>query len=184
MKILQTELEVVRASALDVEAEAIVNAANKTMRGGGGIDGAIHSRAGRELMNELEIVAPQGAQTAEVVVTKGHRLPHNFVFHVAGPVWNERRAESCDQLLKSAYHNVLSEADARRLETLVFPSISTGVYSFPLVRAAGIALGTAIDFLNSHPDTSLQRVTFAMWGGEEHHVFRRALTQLEHETSS
>jgi len=175
-------LEVVRASALDVEAEAIVNAANKAMRGGGGIDGAIHSRGGRELMNELEIVAPDGAQTAEVVVTGGHRLPHRFVFHVAGPVWNERRAGECDELLESAYRNALTEADARRLQTIVVPSISTGVYAFPLVRAASIALATAMEWLKSHPDTSLRRVTFAMWGGEEHHVFRRALEKLERQT--
>ena len=182
MKINQTELEVVRAGALDVQADAIVNAANKAMRGGGGIDGAIHSRGGRELMNELELVAPDGAQTAEVVVTNGYRLPHRFVFHVAGPVWSDRRADECDELLRAAYRNALSEADARRLETIVLPSISTGIYSFPLVRAAGIALGTAIDFLRSHPDTSLRHVTFAMWGGEEHHVFRRALERLERET--
>ncbi len=181
MKIHQTELEVVRASALDVEAEAIVNAANKAMRGGGGIDGAIHSRAGRGLMDELEIVAPDGAQTAEVVVTSGHRLPHRFVFHVAGPVWNDRRAEQCDELLEASYRNALGEADARRLETIVLPSISTGVYAFPLNRAAGIALEAAIEWLKSHPKTSLHRVTFAMWGGEEHHVFRRALERIEHE---
>ncbi len=182
MKINQTELEVARVSALDVEAEAIVNAANRAMRGGGGIDGAIHSRGGREMMNELELVAPDGAQTAEVVVTGGHRLPHRFVFHVAGPVWSERRADECDELLRAAYRNALSEADARRLENIVLPSISTGIYSFPLVRAAGIALKAAIDFLELHPETSLRRVTFAMWGGEEHHVFRRALERLERQT--
>lgn len=184
MKIHQTELEVIRASALDVEAEAIVNAANRAMRGGGGIDGAIHSRAGRALMDELEIVAPEGARTAEVVVTNGHRLPHRFVFHVAGPVWNERHAKQCDELLEAAYRNALDEAEARRLKSIVLPSISTGVYSFPLNRAAGIALNTAIEWAQSHPDTSLRRVTFAMWGGEEHHVFRRALEKLEHETNS
>lgn len=182
MKINQTELEVARASALDVEADALVNAANKAMRGGGGIDGAIHSRGGRALMDELELVAPEGAQTAEVVVTGGHRLPHRFVFHVAGPVWSERRAEQCDESLGAAYRNALGEADARRLQTIAVPSISTGVYAFPLVRAAGIALATTIEYLKSHPDTSLRRVTFAMWGGEEHHVFRRALEHLERET--
>jgi len=189
MQIHKTLLEVVRASALDVEADAIVNAANRSMRGGGGIDGAIHSRAGRDLMNELEMIAPDGAQTAEVVVTSGYRLPHRYVFHVAGPVWKDSRADECDQLLEAAYRNALTEADARRLKTIVLPSISTGIYAFPLTRAAKIALATARDFLLEHPDTSLERVTFAMWGGEEHHVFSRALREMEgqtgeHETDS
>lgn len=179
MKINQTDLEVVRASALDVEADAIVNAANTAMRGGGGIDGAIHYRAGRAMMDELRQIAPNGAQTAKVVVTSGHALPHRFVFHVAGPVWSGRREAECDELLAAAYHNALAEADARGLETVVVPSISTGVYAFPLERAAPIALSTAIEFLQSHPETSLRSVTFAMWGGEEHHVFRRALEALE-----
>ena len=99
-------------------------------------------------------------------------------------MWNERRAEGCDEQLEAAYRNALAEADVRRLQTIVLPSISTGVYSFPLSRAANIALHTAIDFLKSRPDTSLERVTFAMWGGEEHHVFRRALEKIEHETLS
>jgi len=189
MHIHGTTLEAVRASALDVEAEAIVNAANRAMRGGGGIDGAIHSRAGRDLMNELEMVAPDGAQTAEVVVTAGYRLPHRYVFHVAGPVWNPVLADECDELLSACYENALEEADARRLKTLAFPSISTGIYAFPLPRAAKIALSTARDFLLEHPDTSLERVTFALWGGEEHHVFSRALRDMEgqtgeHETDS
>jgi len=189
MQIHKTLLEVVRASALDVEADVIVNAANRAMRGGGGIDGAIHSRAGRDLMNELEMIAPDGAQTAEVVVTAGYRLPHQFVFHVAGPVWKDARAHECDELLQAAYQNALTEADARRLKTIVVPSISTGIYAFPLPRAAKIALATARDFLLEHPQTSLERVTFAMWGGEEHHVFARALHDMEgqtpgHETDS
>ncbi|BCM90385.1 O-acetyl-ADP-ribose deacetylase [Abditibacteriota bacterium] len=178
MKIHQTELQVVRASALDVEAEAIVNAANTGMRGGGGIDGAIHYRAGRDLMEELQQVAPYGAQTAEVVVTSGHALPHQYIFHVAGPIWNARHEAECEELLASSYEHVLAEADGRQLTTIVLPSISTGVYAFPLDRAAPIALETAISFLQSHPETSLRSVTFAMWGGEEHHIFRRALEKL------
>ena len=188
MRINQTELQVVRASALDIPADAIVNAANKAMTGGGGIDGAIHFRGGRAMMEELRRIAPDGADTAEVVVTSGFALPHRFVFHVAGPIWNPRREDECDELLESAFENALEEADARELESIVMPSISTGVYSFPLERAAPIALHSAIGFLQSHPQTNLRRVTFALWGGEEYHVFRRALDkierELEHETHS
>jgi len=184
MKIHRTELEVVRGSALDVEAEAIVNAANRSMRGGGGIDGAIHSRAGRALLDELEMVAPDGAETSEVVVTEGHALPHRFIFHVAGPVWNPALADECDELLAACYHNALEEADARRLKTIVLPSISTGIYAFPLPRAARIAVSTARDFLLEYPQTSLERINFAMFGGEEHHVFARALRDLGGQTSA
>ncbi|RYX85626.1 RNase III inhibitor [bacterium] len=179
MKIHQTELEVVRASALDIEADAIVNAANTGMRGGGGIDGAIHYRAGYAMKQELQQVAPYGAETAEVVVTAGHALPHQFIFHVAGPIWSARHEAECEEQLTLAYQHALEEADARQLTTIVIPSISTGVYAFPLQSAAPIALLTAIQFLERHPETSLRRVTFAMWGGEEHHVFRRALESLE-----
>ena len=188
MRIHQTELEVVRASALDVEADVIVNAANRAMTGGGGIDGAIHFRGGPQMMQELRRIAPDGAQTAEVVVTPGYALPHRFVFHVAGPIWRDFRAAQCDELLTAAFTNALEEADKRELQTLVAPSISTGVYSFPLERAAPLALKSAIGFLQSHPQTTLRRVTFALWGGEEFHVFRRALDKIErgtdHETHS
>ena len=188
MRINQTELEVVRASALDVVADAIVNAANKAMTGGGGIDGAIHARGGRAMMEELRRLAPDGAETAEVVVTPGYALPHRFVFHVAGPVWKDSRADECDEFLAASYDHALEEADARELQSVVIPSISTGVYSFPLERAAPLALQTAIEFLQSHSNTTLRRVTFALWGGEEHHVFRRALANIErefkHETHS
>ncbi len=180
MKIQHTELKVVRASALDIEADAIVNAANTGMRGGGGIDGAIHYRAGHALKEELQQVAPYGAQTAEVVVTSGHALPHQFIFHVAGPIWNSRHETQCEEMLALSYKHALEEANARQLYSLVLPSLSTGVYAFPLERAAPIALETAIQFLRDHPETSLHFITFAMWGGEEHHVFRRALEALDH----
>ena len=182
MKINLTDLEVVRASALDVAADAIVNAASTAMRGGGGIDGAIHAGAGRALMEELREVAPDGAATSEVVVTSGHNLPHTWILHVAGPIWNPGRADECDELLGACYGNTLEESDSRGLESVVMPSISTGIYGFPIVRAAPIALETAIEFLQSHPTTTLRRVTFALRGEDEHAVFRRALQTLADET--
>ena len=179
MRINQTELEVVRASALEVRADVIVNAASTAMRGGGGIDGAIHAGAGRALMEELRKVAPDGAATSEVVITPGFDLPHEWIFHVAGPIWNAGREDECDELLAASYENALDEADARNLETIVIPSISTGIYGFPIRRAAPLALETAREFLQSHPQTTLRRVTFALWGGEEHAVFERALQLFE-----
>ena len=178
MQINQTQLEVVRGSVLEQETEAIVNAANKGMRGGGALDGAIHRAAGPHLLEELIEVAPDGARTAEVVVTRAHDLPQNWVFHVAGPVWRPDREELCEDELAAAYYNCLAEADVRGLESLALPSLSTGVYAFPLQRAAPIAVATAAYFLKNHPQTSLTRVVFAMFGGAEHHEFRRALEKL------
>lgn len=179
MKIHQTELETVRASVLNIEADAIINAANTAMRGGGALDGAIHRAAGREMLRELELVAPRGSQTAEVVVTRAYDLPQKWVFHIAGPVWKDSKAEECDALLAQSYRGALEEANNRGLESLAFPSLSTGVYAFPLQRAAPIALQTAFHFLWNHPQTTLRRVTFAMFGGEEFHCFQRALRDLE-----
>jgi O-acetyl-ADP-ribose deacetylase (regulator of RNase III) len=175
MKIHETELTILRGSVLDQPVDAIVNAANTAMRGGGVLDGAIHRAAGREMLLELERVAPQGSETSEVVVTGGYNLPQKFVFHVAGPIWNAARGQQCDELLAHSYRNCLHEAQNRGLQSLAFPSLSTGVYSFPIDRAAPIAVGVAVDFLKENPQTSLQRVIFAMFGGTEYHFFDKAL---------
>ena len=179
MKINHTELQVMRGSVLDQDAEAIVNAANTEMRGGGALDGAIHRAAGPQMMDELIEAAPDGAETAEVIVTRGHDLPQSWVFHVAGPIWRLDRASECEAELSDAYLNCLVEADARELESLALPSLSTGVYAFPLERAAPLALQTVVDFLREHPQTTLRQVRFAMFGGPEHHEFRRALEKLD-----
>ncbi len=184
MQINRTQIEVVRGSVLEQTADAIVNAANKGMRGGSALDGAIHRAAGPRMLEELVEIAPHGSQTAEVVVTRAYELPQKFVFHVAGPVWKTERAEDCEDELAQAYYNCLAEADVRGLESLALPSLSTGVYGFPLERAAPIALKTTIYFLHKHPETSLELVTFAMFGGPEHHEFRRALEQLSLEQLS
>lgn len=179
MMIHQTELEVVRGSVLEIEADAIVNAANTAMRGGGALDGAIHRAAGPRLLEELQRVAPRGAATAQVVATGAYDLLQRFVFHVAGPVWKAARADECDQLLAQSYRGCLEAAQERALASLAFPSLSTGVYAFPIARAAPIALQTATRWLRAHPQTSLRRVTFALFGGEEFYYFARALRDLE-----
>ena len=181
MQINQTQIEVVRGSVLQQNADAIVNAANTGMRGGGALDGAIHRAAGPQMLDELVEIAPGGARTGEVIVTRAYDLPQKFVFHVAGPVWKTDKEEECEDELAAAYYNCLAEADVRGLESLALPSLSTGVYAFPLERAAPLAVATASYFLKNHPQTSLARITFAMFGGAEHHEFRRALEKLERE---
>jgi O-acetyl-ADP-ribose deacetylase (regulator of RNase III) len=178
MDIGKTRIDIVRGSVTDQKVDAIVNAANKSMRGGGGIDGRIHSLAGRELLWELENVAPHGAETGEPVVTAGHKLPHKFVIHVAGPRWHGgSRGEA--ELLAACYRNSLQTADERGLESIAFCSISTGVYGYPIDQAAPLALETAADFLKSHPETSLRRIIFALYGADEFAVFHRAYEHFE-----
>ncbi|HOJ21507.1 MAG TPA: macro domain-containing protein [Armatimonadota bacterium] len=180
MQVNQTTLTVVRGSVLDQETDAIVNAANTKMRGGGGVDGAIHRAAGPELLEELKRVAPNGAPTGTAVLTGGHRLKQPYIIHTPGPVWHGgTRGEP--ELLASCYRSCMEVAHKKGLESIAFCSISTGVYGYPIERAAPLALSTVRDFLQAHPDTSLRRVVFAMFGAEEYRVFTEALGTLEKE---
>jgi len=179
MKINETEIEVVRGGVLESDAQAIVNAANTAMRGGGGVDGAIHDAAGKELMAELMEVAPHGAETSVPVLTRGHNLKQEYVIHVAGPVWSEARAGECEKLLHSCYRGALEMADEKELASLAFCSISTGIYGYPLALAAPVAVKTIVEYLWEHPQTGLRRVLFAMFGKEEYEVFCSALKKSQ-----
>ncbi len=177
MQVNQTTITVVRGSVLEQDVEAIVNAANTAMRGGGGVDGAIHRAAGPGLLRELERVAPNGAPTGTAVLTHGHNLKQPWIIHTPGPVWrggNHGEAE----LLASSYRSCLEIANAQRLASIAFCSISTGVYGYPLVQAAPLALRTVRDWLLAHPDTSLVCVRFAMFQEQEYQEFTRALQVL------
>ena len=174
VEIDNTQLTLVQGSVADQEVDAIVNAANKMMRGGGGIDGVIHRRAGRAMLRELEQVAPSGARTSQVIVTHGHELPQPFVFHVAGPRWGGGKQSEPEQLA-ACYRNSLIEADARELTSIAFCSISTGIYGFPIELAAPIAVQTVVDYLRAHPETTLTRVVFAMFQETEYKHFQASL---------
>ena len=174
MQIGATEILVVRGSLLDQNVDAIVNAANTAMRGGGGIDGAIHRAAGPSLLLDLERVAPHGAKTGSVVVTSGHRLRQRYIFHTPGPIWSGG-GKGERELLASCYRGCLEEAERLGVARLGFCSISTGVYRFPLEEAAPIALGTVATHLREHPATELRRIIFAMFGAREHEVFEATL---------
>jgi O-acetyl-ADP-ribose deacetylase (regulator of RNase III) len=156
-------LILVHGSVAEQDVDAIVNAANTGMRGGGGIDGVIHRKAGKGLLRELEEVAPHGAKTSSVVVTHGHDLPQPFVFHVAGPYWSDGRKQ---------------EPDRRELKSIGVCSIFTGVYRFPIELAAPIAVNTVAEYLSDNKQTKIERIVFAMFGSAEYDRFDKALQDL------
>lgn len=128
--------------------EAIVNAANSTLLGGGGVDGAIHRAAGPRLLEECRTL--NGCETGEARITKGYNLPARWIIHTVGPVWNGGQNHE-DELLRRCYSNSLSLAAEHRIRTIAFPSISTGVYGFPIERASRIALSSIMKHLSNHP---------------------------------
>ncbi len=178
MQIHNTTIEVVRGSVLDQDVEAIVNAANTAMRGGGGIDGVIHKAAGQQLMHELIKAAPHGAKTGSAVLTRGHALKQPYVIHTPGPVWNGGASKEAEKLA-SSYRACLELADKKGLKSIAFCSISTGIYRYPLDQAAAIALQTVTEYVCEHLDTRLERVVFAMYQEGEFRAFDKALAATE-----
>jgi O-acetyl-ADP-ribose deacetylase (regulator of RNase III) len=140
-------IEIVQTDITTLAVDAIVNAANSSLLGGGGVDGAIHRAAGPELLAECRTLG--GCPTGEARLTKGHRLPASFVIHTVGPVWHGgTRSEA--ELLAACYRNSLTLAGAHRIRSIAFPSISTGVYRFPIERACRIALEEVLSYLATH----------------------------------
>jgi len=140
-----------------VKADAIVNAANTSLLGGGGVDGAIHRAAGPKLLEECRML--NGCRTGQAKITKGYRLPTKYVIHTPGPVWNGG-GKNEEQLLRNCYENCLKLAAEYGCKTVAFPSISTGIYRFPLEKASVIAVETIQDFLTQHSDMDVQMVCF------------------------
>jgi O-acetyl-ADP-ribose deacetylase (regulator of RNase III) len=159
MEFLDGRLEIIEADITRLDVDAIVNAANKTLLGGGGVDGAIHRAAGPELLAETRTLG--GAQTGEAKITRGYNLPARFVVHTVGPVWHGGKSDE-DALLASCYRNSLSVAADHDVKTIAFPAISTGVYSFPLERATAIALREIKSFLDRDP--RLEKVICCCFG--------------------
>ena len=161
-------LEIVVADITTLAVDAIVNAANTSLLGGGGVDGAIHRAAGHELFAECETLG--GCATGSAKITRGYRLPSRHVIHAVGPVWNGgRRGE--DDLLASCYRTALDLAAAHGLLSIAYPAISTGVYRFPPDLAAKIAVGTVVAEVSAN-SRGMQRVVFCCFSADsaKHHM--------------
>jgi O-acetyl-ADP-ribose deacetylase (regulator of RNase III) len=161
-------LEVLIADITTLKLDAIVNAANATLRGGGGVDGAIHRAAGPELLAECRTLG--GCITGSAKITRGYHLPAHFVIHAVGPVWRGGQ-ENEDDLLASCYRTALGLLAERRLRSVALPAISTGVYGFPADRAARIAVGTVVSELSADA-RGIARVVFCCFSQDaaEHHI--------------
>ncbi len=158
---MKEKIKIVEGDITKQEVDAIVNAANTSLLGGGGVDGAIHRAAGPELLDETRTIG--GCPTGEARVSKGYRLPAKWVIHTVGPVWGGGHKNE-DHLLANCYRNSFKEAERLGIKTIAFPSISTGVYRFPLERATEIALRETKKFLEG-TDT-IETVVFVCFGAE------------------
>jgi O-acetyl-ADP-ribose deacetylase (regulator of RNase III) len=167
-------LEVLVADITTLAVDAIVNAANTSLRGGGGVDGAIHRAAGRELLKECETLG--GCATGSAKITGGYKLPARYVIHAVGPVWNGAERGETD-LLAGCYRTALTLAANHGLQSIAFPAISTGVYRFPADLAARIAVGTVVSEMSAHA-RGIKQVVFCCFSNEsaEHHM--NAFTEL------
>ena len=166
-------LLLVRNDITRMTVDAIVNAANPSLLGGGGVDGAIHRAAGPELLAECRTL--HGCETGKAKITKGYRLPAKYVIHTPGPVWHGG-GHGEEELLRSCYRSCLELASANGCRTVDFPSISTGVYHFPLEKAAGIAVGTIAEYLKEYPE--IERVRMVCFDARTKAFYDRALEAL------
>lgn len=174
-KPVMSRIRLLQGDITQLSVDAIVNAANAGLRGGGGVDGAIHSAGGPTILAECrEIISQRGPlSTGEAVITTAGDLAARYVIHTVGPIWDARLAEQHDQLLADAYRNSLSLAVQYELRTIAFPNISTGVYGFPKDRAAQVAVRAVREFLAD--DDFLQEVVFVCFGEENYAYYQQLL---------
>lgn len=174
IKIGNAVLELCQGDITLQEVDAIVNAANSRLAGGGGVDGAIHRRGGPSIMAETDSRYPQGCQTGSAVISTAGNLPAKYVIHAVGPVWNGGNRGEPD-LLSSAYHHCLQLAVEHNCHSIAFPALSTGAYRYPIDQAAKTALSTTIAFLTQHNHPELVR--FVLFDAATYRTFSEVLKE-------
>ena len=167
------KIELIRGDITKLEVDAIVNAANKSLLGGGGVDGAIHRAAGKELLEECKKL--NGCETGDAKITRGYNLPAGYVIHTVGPVWNGGNQKE-PKLLESCYKRSLELAVENEIKTIAFPNISTGVYGYPKKEAAQIAVRTVNNFLKKH--NVIKKVIFCTFDAENEEIYTSLLEKI------
>jgi O-acetyl-ADP-ribose deacetylase (regulator of RNase III) len=173
-KLLMSNIQLIKGDITKIKADAIVNAANNSLLGGGGVDGAIHRAGGPKILEECMVIREKqgGCKTGEAVITTGGNLPAKYVIHTVGPVWHGGKNNE-HELLANAYKNSLRLATEYEIKSIAFPNISTGVYGFPKQIAAEIALNAVRDFLNL--TTLIKEVFFVCFDNENYMVYQSIL---------
>jgi O-acetyl-ADP-ribose deacetylase (regulator of RNase III) len=172
----KNQIEVIYGNIIHQKVDAIVNAANETLLGGGGVDGAIHSAAGKELELACKKIHDEmgGCKTGDAVITTGGKLSAKFVIHTVGPVWRGGKEQE-PELLFRAYLNSLRLATENGIRTMAFPNISTGIFGFPKELGSKIAVSTVVDFLNNNK-TSIEKVIFVCFDQENFELYKKLIS--------
>lgn len=168
-------IKLIKGDITKLEVDAVVNAANSSLLGGGGVDGAIHRAGGRKILEECMLIRSRqgGCPTGEAVITSAGDLPAKYVIHTVGPVWNDGKNGE-EALLADCYRNSLRLALAHGVKTIAFPNISTGVYRFPKELAAKIAISSVAEFLEDNKD--IETVFFVCFDDENYEIYSRNIT--------
>lgn len=167
-------VEIKKADITDIKADAIVNAANKSLLGGGGVDGAIHRKAGPALLEECKKL--NGCNTGQAKITKGYGLKAGYVIHTVGPVWHSGKYNE-EELLACCYGNSLGLAKKHNIKSFALPSISTGAYRFPIDKAASIALNAVKSFLEKNPGC-FKKITFVLFSDADLRVYNNLFKKI------
>lgn len=173
---MNIRIRLIKGDITKVETDAIVNAANSSLLGGGGVDGAIHRAGGQSVLDECVAIRNRqgGCKTGEAVITTGGKLPAKYIIHTVGPVWNGDKNEK-EKLLEKSYNNSLMLAVDNKITSIAFPNISTGIYHFPKEIAARIAIKTVSDFLDENQ--TIEKVVFVCFDDENYGLYDAILKQ-------